>query len=46
MSVSSLEMSDAEAHLLERRYLTIKATLAQKFFWGVVRTTQGFTAGR
>jgi hypothetical protein len=31
MSVSS--QSDAETCLLERRYLTIKARLAQKFFW-------------
>jgi hypothetical protein len=31
MNVSS--QSGAEACLLERRYLTIKARLAQKFFW-------------
>src|SRR4026208_614351 len=43
MGVSSLEMSEPETCLLERRYLTIKARLAQKYFWDVAGTTQGFT---
>jgi hypothetical protein len=46
MSVSSLEMSDAQTCLLERRYLTIKARLAQKYFWNLVGTNQRFTVGQ